>query len=207
MTTRARMIAISAWLSAVPAADAAEPPDMLAYGFQIGAPLSLSECEHQLMAGKKFYALVRSACLQIGLFGTSTATPVFPDSPGVWIHFPIGNAPVHASGYAIKPLVLDGKLQLLSIPTQGLLAQTRVLADLITKYGQPTKQSRVALQNQRGASFDAIVATWDFSPALVVEFLGSAGRVDYGTVEIGTPGGFAELKRRVDKLSESSRPL
>jgi len=90
----------------------------------------------------------------------------------------------------MRGLIEDGNLQSIRMITMGEDYQDSLLSQLIEKYGQPTKQDTLPVQNSMGASFKSLNADWNASN-LTVSFVGMAYRIDTGMIEVSTPAGVA----------------
>lgn len=175
----------------------AHAADMVAYGLELGRPLAISECARLKMPPLPNYtppyATVTAPCTKPSSATTGT------------VAFPIGAGARHAVGGDLGYGLGDGALQVLVVPTAGASVQDDVLADLVSKYGAPTSRSSRQVGNAQGAVVQALRATWALD-TLRVEFIGVAGRLDMGSVLIGTPAG-VQARLQLLEQTDKSRPL
>jgi hypothetical protein len=105
-------------------------------------------------------------------------TPV--GTSDVILRFPEGVYP-----FSLSAQVIDGKLESVWWETGGLEVQDEALAELIKKYGKPTRFHEDRKQNAFGAQFVSHRAEWHFVN-LTVTFSGSLNTIDVGAVTIST---------------------
>ena len=175
----------------------------MAYGIEIGGPVTLSECPRTEIAGSVIYGLSTRPCIEA----------MFPKAKVPWkvedgglIAFHPAESPAASSSRKIGLKVMDGKVAVLVISTAGAATQEHVFDTLVAKYGKPTKSGTVAVTNALGSSLNSIVADWDLGDALQVSFVGVAGRLDSGQLLIGTRAGIADRQAQLDKLTKG-KPL
>lgn len=87
-------------------------------------------------------------------------------------------------------LIVNGKVEGVTVFTTGLDSQDEILEALTAKFGKPTALERTKSQNRMGAEFMGIVATWKL-PNVAATFVGIGSRIDGGIVVVRTPIGEA----------------
>lgn len=170
------------------------------YGLRLGEPLPYKECPKQVFGQSASYGYPSVVCLQEML-----PRPAPADfSRRAQIYFPFKDRPAQSSSQTINASLVDGKLALIVVNTLGLVAQEKIMGDLVAKYGEPVEKTMVPLANLRGARFDAISAKWKL-PEIDVEFYGVIGPVDAGQIWIGTAEGFAQAKAEREQYERANR--
>lgn len=86
---------------------------------------------------------------------------------------------------------MDGIIVAIHVNTWGLQGQDTALADLIAKYGPPTRQRSEKITGQR-SRFPSKFAEWDLKD-IWVSLDGTTSTVDWGRVTLATP----EHRRRM----------
>lgn len=142
-------------------------PDTKVFGLQIGAELSLPECE-QIKIGKAFtYSESQQHWCYERINGTGMPLP----NEAIVIKFPLNEWPRIVSGLSLVGQLIDGRLEGIGFNTFGLRDAADVLQKLTDKYGSPSSSERYEVQNRLGAKFTTVRAIWNFSN-LVVAFSG-----------------------------------
>ena len=180
-----RLIGILSLVATVVAGAAkAEAPPVL--GMQLGKPLALPQCEHDV--------IVAAVCQRTDLPG--------PDAGVWWIRVPIGGT---TPGFIQAPDagcvgVKDGVVNEIVLWTSGVDGQDQALELLSEKFGKPTSLTRRSVQNRMGAKFEAIAAFWA-RPGYEITLDGVGHDLDGGTVTIETDDHF---KQRMASLPKPS---
>jgi len=89
----------------------------------------------------------------------------------------------------------NGKVQMISVETEGFTVQEVLLGDLTAKYGKPTSLVRNPVQTGAGAKFESIHGVWK-KPDLNVEFFGLLGSITEGHISVSTDAGKAAFDKR-----------
>jgi hypothetical protein len=180
------------------------------FGFSLGEKLAMPECPFDTQ--NKFYvddsrvaafegkALSKTTCFEHwdnALAGQPAGTE------RVGIKFPEGESPSIAAG--VSALLIDGRLESVSIDTAGLSNQDQVMAALKQKYGAPTSTNETKKQNSFGAVFNSHFAVWKFANLTVV-FKGTTSHIDSGLVNIETKKG-ADYRSALSKQSHDGPKL
>jgi hypothetical protein len=66
--------------------------------------------------------------------------------------------------------------------TYGLRVQALALIALQEKFGKPTNLNVTKATNAYGASYDSVLASWQFKSGAVLEFQGIVGNVNFGYI-------------------------
>lgn len=159
-------------------------PDLTVFGFKLGEAVNIPDCPkyaYNLPAAVMAPAPIKT-CLLI-------------DKERSYIRFPVSEAPNISSQASIQVVLINGKLEGVEFPTNGIISADLVYKTLKDKYGAPYKGS------------SETVAIWSFSN-LVVSFNGAfVSNPNKGRVEISTPTGSAYRAKELDKLTRDPRPL
>lgn len=165
------------------------------FGIPLGEPLSLPQCAQELPIS------VSATCW------TYDAPTV--DSSLRTLHFP--NPPVWAS--EVSAIVDSGVVAFVTIQTGGVSNQDDVMAELRSKFGEPTKFQKIEAQNRMGARYIVDRAVWD-SPQYFVRFDADGsdggthdGNIDEGWVSIATQSAHQRENERHEKYLESRQPF
>lgn len=175
--------------------------DHSVYGLELGKPLSLRECSLKKLYGKTYGYSYQDAsvCFQhqpakfgeVWLARNSVSTPAVNEA--VKIMFPIGQQPQITVGDLIG-LVVDGKLQGVTMKTGGVRTWDIVLDALTKKYGDPSTRHDLHEGNLAGAQIPVVLATWS-TPELTVEFISALpSDVTEGSVKVYTSILAAKMK-------------
>ena len=170
--------------------------DAVAYGYEIGSALTLPECPKTLTAtGRASYGLgsVPFQCLKQV---SPTAGPLDLNRP-LFLVFPMTMTPANSSSDSLGALLIDGKLELLTVWTKGADFQDAVFDELVGKYGQPTTSTRAPITTGHGSPVGGIQATWDLGSDLEVVFSGVLGSMRQGLLLIGSKKGHAAQGERL----------
>ncbi|WP_200230272.1 hypothetical protein [Rubrivivax gelatinosus] len=174
------------------------------FGMQLGARLSVQECEKVKTATTVIYRpAVNAPCFK-RLWSSGETGRITTDT--VAISLPIGQIPSPMSGTEVMALVLDGNLEGVGFNTAGIRTQEIALAELTEKFGPPDSLERRPAQNALGASFDVIYATWSQSGP-VVRFDGASGNITSGFVTVDTPKAHAWRAQALKALTEKKPKL
>ncbi|MDD2310262.1 MAG: hypothetical protein PHH91_11840 [Desulfuromonadaceae bacterium] len=148
--------------------------DTTVFGFKIGEPLTLPECNHTYGSlGQVFYnSSNNDACWQR------------VDNTLVGVYYPIGNNPDISSG-TVYLYIIENKIEKIGFKTGGASAQVYILSILKKKYGEPTSIDFVKKSNAYGATLESIEASWEF-PELKVVFQGVQSKIDTGHLAISS---------------------
>jgi len=171
------------------------------FGFELGKPLTLSECPFKVVAGSKMYDVIpRSTCVQDAGPLNGYKIPVRR------IIFGRDEAPPIVKNWTAFPLEINGNLVGFHFLTPGAAAQELALSQLTQKYGQPTSTSNRLMQNAMGASFNSTSATWELTN-LRVKFDGITTKIETGEVYIDLPEATALRKSWLQTADTSTRQL
>jgi hypothetical protein len=163
--------------------------DLSVYGFTLGEPISIPECERGL--DPKY---VRDACARVFSATAGSILLATSDKPKYWKHV------------GMEYRLIDGNLALLTVTTTGSPSQRTVYRSLVEKYGKPTRSTVEEKSNAMGAKYESIIATWEL-PDVTVQFYGLLGRVDTGLLMVGTPAGMDEYLKSVANAANKGKKL
>ncbi len=155
--------------------------DHTVFGFELGKPLTLPECEFKTVANTKMYDVTpRNTCFEAAHTMNGYGVPVRR------IVFSQQDVPKIVKNWNLIALEAHGVLIGIRFATYGAASQELTLDQLTQKYGKPSAVSQHAVQTALGAAFNAVLAKWDF-PDLSVTFDGITHSIDFGEVRIDLP--------------------
>lgn len=172
--------------------------DLTVFGFVLGKPLSLPECQFKMVGTAKLYEPIPPQ--------TCAQDPIKIDTYGQPVRriiFAQAEAPDIVKNWQMIALEAGGNLVGLEFFTAGAVSQDLVFQTLARQYGKPTRKTTSAVGNNYGASAQAISAAWA-SRQLNVTFDGIQDRLDRGRVVINTPEA-AALRQQWDTNDNSAR--
>lgn len=103
--------------------------------------------------------------------------------------------------------VVDGRIQLIRIPTRGIASQRLDFDDLKAKFGEPKTYTELPFQTLAGGEGLSILALWQLPDGVEVTFTGELGSVDQGLVIIATPKGTTAFVADGEKQLRRGRSL
>lgn len=179
---------------------AAEEPLTL-FGIPFNEPLTLPECpwEEESSQTREYISLGWDRTCFSRLRGIGE--PV--DDGSYSIHFPWEERP---SMGKVSAEVVDGRIQQLSVITEGPLSQERVLRDLTVKFGAPQSINRPTVEKTGGGVYEAIDAEWMLSDGAHVSFRSGLNNLQVGAVIISTEE-LTRARKGLGRLPESARQL
>jgi hypothetical protein len=135
-------------------------PDMTVLGFHLGEKFAIAECAR--MKKFDFYADNDPApCFQRWFEKTRRYNPIVNEMVSI-VFSPFSQRPPIMSTSKIAARVIDGNLESINFETMSLQTQDRMLDALKEKYGDPTTLTELKKQNAFGASYDSILAVWEW---------------------------------------------
>ena len=159
----------------VPLVAAAPYPPPSVLGITIGQPFNISECDP---SNSDFMFEGTRPCWKKVISG-----PDHLDTRG--IDFPMKIKPQFVQFDATEVKIQDGLVVDIIIPTTGINFQDEAMIDLKAKFGKPKRLLSEHLQNNMGAKFISLIATWkgkDYN----VSFEGAPSDINLGIIEIST---------------------
>lgn len=172
--------------------------DLTVFGFELGKPLNLPECQFKMVSTAKLYDQTPAK--------TCTEDPTKIDTyaqPVRRIIFSRAEAPDIVKNWQMIALEAGGNLIGLEFFTIGAATQNLVYQTLIQQYGQPTRKNQSTVGNGFGASAQAVSASWA-TQKINVTFDGILDRLDSGRVLIDTPEATA-LRQQWDNTDHRAR--
>lgn len=172
--------------------------DLKVFGFELGKPLNLPECQFKMISTAKLYDQTPAK--------TCTENPTKIDTyaqPVRRIIFSRAEAPEIVKNWQMIALEAGGNLIGLEFFTIGSATQNLVYQTLVQQYGQPTSKDLRAVGNSFGASAQAVSASW-VTQQITVTFDGILDRLDRGRVLIDTPEATA-LRQQWDNTDNRAR--
>jgi len=167
----------------------ADAADHTVFGFALGEPLNLPECERTSMG----YSFVTTV--------TCFRPPSFYDSKDEFrtftILFPSNESPSIVSGGGVLGLVIDRRLEGIGFSAEGVSNQ---------EYGEPRVFAPKIVKNRLGASFEAFDAIWE-TQDLHITFESISSAIDSGVVRIDTRKGKEARDRALKEMLKDRRPL
>lgn len=156
--------------------------DATVLGFHLGEKFTVPECARSKSGDGYSYDEVSAVCfrwdtvLQLPPVGTS-----LDGRTDLKLVFPSNK--ISEMTMDVRPEILDGNLEAVTIGTDGLATQDKVLDALKAKYGDPTEFAEKKIQNGYGAQFTSHAALWSFDN-LTVYFGGTSLRTDSGIITV-----------------------
>ena len=124
----------------------------------------------------------------------------------VYVAFPFSEQPLLVNGSSVVASVIDGVLESIGFNTAGVDNQEFVLSKLKEKYGKPTVNNPLKVQNHLGATFESVEALWKFDN-LIVRFNSTENSLDSGLVNIDSPKGVKHREDALDAIFKKNRSL
>jgi len=189
MTYRAkRFLAIASFIFVIaafgPISIASEPARV--FGYEFGKPLQLPTCPYKNIfpgsAEVMYDTPTATTCLEKPHSVNGYGVPVRR------LEFSHADAPTIVKNSSMIVLELNGVLVGIQFFTYGVKSQELTLDQLTAKYGKPSQINKSTVQNAYGAAFESISAKWVL-PSVAVDFNGTVGNLDSGTVIIDSPEG------------------
>ena len=173
------------------------------FGLELGSPVSFEQCEK---AGNWFLSPKAGACvedrkasaLSDGRLTGSTTIRFAPDQ-----------LPIYVKSFSVRGKFSAGVLVGVEFWTLGPAFDSEVLAQLIGKFGAPSKSIANKVKTRAGVEFDAPLHLWQLG-AVSVSYAPISGSIDQGRVSVDTPGAAAvdALERDAsDPALKGARPL
>jgi len=150
------------------------------FGVQLGEPLNVPECPKDASG---HYALITTNRDSVCALRKNVIHKAW-GSDDIDIEFPNNAAPDYVKLESFSVSLIDGAVESIAFATNGLSSQVSVLHALDEKFGKPSRLQREIVQNEFGAKFSRVNATWN-RPGLRIELEG-ATHTDWGRVEIST---------------------
>lgn len=160
----------------------AEPFEFMGIG--IGSPL-VAECpREQLPYAGSVYNLsgLKSACWAAD--GMRAGSPTDTTNNDSLILLPLDSKRPTGTG-SVRATVVDGKVEGLTISTDGFAHAQEIFEQLKQKLGKPTHQDTVQVVSGVGAKFSSPRALWEL-PGVYVSFNGIVGAVNTGIIIVRT---------------------
>ncbi len=187
----APVAAAAAALLAVPAAEAANAPDVRFFGVELNRPIPFPECQKRNVGMTTYYPDYIHpglSCWKGNKFDAGMRE----------ILFSRGDCPqMLALSCSMDVRLVNERVVSIEVFTVGVTTQERDLAQLSSKYGKPSSTSRSAVSNFSGTKYDSQNALWIFDD-VVIEQHGVEERLDRGRITVQTPGYRATLRPGAD---------
>lgn len=169
--------------------------DSTVFGIHLGDKFSHSECKRTGVGAEAVYiGPDATTCFRWRYDLLSVIpenTPVVTDEVEI-VWEPDEARPLYTRYGWMSGLVVDGRLEKVTVYTGGLSWQDYWLAQLKEKYGEPAILEEAEKENGFGAVFTSHLAKWRFANLAVV-FHGTYGSTDTGTVDVVTNKGLEFL--------------
>lgn len=190
-------------LCSAPAGVAAPVDDIhTVFGIALGQPVTVPECrrERNYFDG---YSLDEKNCYKrpanfrdCSVISSGHAT----------IELRVSELPIWIKSPSIGVRVINGNIETIKIKTRGIDYQEDIFAALTKKYGKPSYTQKANVKNKLGASFESMNATWKVGDVSIM-FLGVAGLIDEGHIEISTKIGEAASDADDARSNRNVKPL
>src|SRR2546427_148068 len=142
-----------------------ELPSKQIGGVELGQPANLQECEKERAFGsiRYKYEPTNTPCWQASIFDQGGKLKLepreMPQSTSVEVNF--GRKAIPDGIYFVgKVTTIAGKIEDVTLETQGIDRQQEVYELLTAKWGQPSSTNVEKLQNGFGARYDSVEAFW-----------------------------------------------
>lgn len=196
-----------AFVLALAAGGVAAQEPLTLFGIPFNEPLSLPECRWETMRSAQPPHEQSREYVDLGWEGMcfsrlrGIGEPV--DDASYSIHFPREEAP---SMGKVSVEVVDGRIQELSVITDGPPTQERVLRDLTVKFGAPQSINRPTGDKTGGGVYEAIEAEWMLSDGTHASFRSGLNNLQVGAVIISTEE-LIRARKGLGRLPERARQL
>lgn len=159
----------------------ATPQVETVFGIEVGKPLSAPECQK----GRWGFAEAPTS----GMCWTgSESTTESPLGAVRSAHFKFAPDAQPQIAINVEATLIDGNVERVEFQTLGTLAIPVVMDALRAKYGKPSAEKKVPVQNRMGATFESVEAEW-LRGGLSIVYLGVTHQIDRGVVTIDTKRG------------------
>ncbi len=171
--------------------------DMTVFGLVLGEALSIPECQKRGTGPTTYYPhFDKNTCYERKFpnnYNYSRLQNEFID-----VYFESQKTPWFLKYGYLDAQIVDGKLERVSIYTNGLETGRDFLNILKEKYGTPTSYEQFTVQNKLGTTFDSFYSEWDLE-GIYLHFDPAFGSLDHGAALIETR---ENHKRRMKLIEE-----
>lgn len=124
----------------------------------------------------------------------------YGDRDALLVHTPTNKRPVGTGD--VSALVLNGRVEAVTVRTDGFAHQEQIFDQLQVKFGKPDSVRRSPVISAVGAKFDSIEAVW-ILPTGRAEFVGISSQVTRGFIKVYSNEGFARASKEAARDAAS----
>lgn len=114
-----------------------------------------------------------------------------------------GKTPDGVRSDSLDLIVVDGHIEGIVVPTNGLDSQDSLLVLLTKKYGKPESSQHTQVENRYGAKFTKYTVAWK-KPDALITYDSMVSSIDWGLILVASPSGQKFLKDEQSKRENSS---
>ncbi|WP_143131757.1 hypothetical protein [Paraburkholderia aspalathi] len=173
-------------------------PALTVFGIAIGQPVTMPECPH---VGLSVQALPTGPCYHLNDGKTG---PITAAAQGAEILFAPGNLPALSRGSSVGAMLLDEKIEMLTIWTSGNEHKDADLQSLTEKFGRPQSLENVPWQNGYGAHFESVEAVWTLTGGAKVYYGSADSDLDHGSVSVRSKIGDEHMQDEYHRLTSDA---
>lgn len=159
----------------------------------------MPECVH---VGLSVKALPSGPCYRLDDGKTGAITD---ETQGAEILFVPGSLPALSRGSSVGAMLMDKKIEMLTIWTSGNDHRDSDLQSLREKFGQPESVQHVPWQNGYGARYESVEATWTLASGAKVYYGSADSDLDHGSVSVRSKRGDEHMQDVYRQLTSSER--
>lgn len=180
-----------------------ELPSKQIGGIELGQAANLQECEKERAYGsiRYKYELANTPCWQASIFDQGGKLKLelgeMPQNTSVEVNF--GRKAIPDGIYFVgKVTTISGKIEDVTLETQGVDRQQEIYELLTAKWGQPSSTNVQKLQNGFGARYDSVEAFWALE-GISVQYIGMLNH-EQGMIIFRSDASNAQMRERDKKL-------
>lgn len=180
-----------------------ELPSKQIGGIELGQAANLQECEKERAFGsiRYKYEPTNTPCWQASIFDQGGKLKLdlgeMPQNTSVEVNF--GRKAIPDGIYHVgKVTTMVGKIEDVTLETQGVDRQQEIYELLAAKWGQPTSTNVERLQNGFGARYDSVEAFWALQ-GISIQYIGMLNH-EQGLIIFRSDASNAQMRERDKKL-------
>lgn len=180
-----------------------ELPSKQIGGIELGQAANLQECEKERAFGsiRYKYEPTNTPCWQASIFDQGGKLKLdlgeMPQNTSVEVNF--GRKAIPDGIYHVgKVTTMVGKIEDVTLETQGVDRQQEIYELLAAKWGQPTSTNVERLQNGFGARYDSVEAFWALQ-GISIQYVGMLNH-EQGLIIFRSDASNAQMRERDKKL-------
>jgi len=180
-----------------------EIPSKQIGGIELGQPANLQECDKERAFGsiRYKYEPTNTPCWQASIFDQGGKLKLdlgeMPQNTSIEVNF--GRKAIPDGIYFVgKVTTIAGKIEDVTLETQGIDRQQEVYELLTAKWGQPSSTNVEKLQNGFGARYDSVEAFWALQ-GISIQYVGMLNH-EQGLIIFRSDASNAQMRERDKKL-------